>query len=154
MSRRVHYVSTCYVSGRWQGLFDETDLARHPQQSFNNFYEETKFLAEVEVQRRMRDDKLPVTIYRPAVVVGDRCVQTISCCMASRSTVSSGVRASVSPRCQPMVIAVELLTRLPAQTASRLHHLHSDCRRHTFAHTSVRLQPVPDGGTGEASSTC
>ena len=72
-TRRVHYVSTCYVSGRWQGLFEEKDLERIPQQTFNNFYEETKFLAEVEVQRRMRDDKLPVTIYRPAVVVGDRC---------------------------------------------------------------------------------
>jgi thioester reductase-like protein len=65
---RLHYVSTCYVSGRFKGLFRESDLEEG--QSFNNFYEETKYLAEVDVQRRMREG-MPVTIYRPAVVVGD-----------------------------------------------------------------------------------
>jgi nucleoside-diphosphate-sugar epimerase len=63
--RRVHYVSTCYVSGRHPGVFREDDL--DVGQRFNNFYEETKFLAEVEVRRRA----LPTTIYRPSVVVGD-----------------------------------------------------------------------------------
>ncbi len=62
------YVSTCYVSGRYAGPFREGDL--DVGQRFSNFYEETKFLAEVEVQKR-RDRGLPTTIYRPAVVVGD-----------------------------------------------------------------------------------
>jgi thioester reductase-like protein len=66
--RRFQYVSTCYVSGRYAGIFRETDLAKG--QVFNNFYEETKFLAEVEVQERMRAG-LPATVYRPAIVVGD-----------------------------------------------------------------------------------
>jgi thioester reductase-like protein len=66
--RRFQYVSTCYVSGRYPGLFTEDMLEE--SQSFNNFYEETKYLAEVEVQRAMRGG-LPATIYRPAVVVGD-----------------------------------------------------------------------------------
>lgn len=65
---RFQYVSTCYVSGRYTGVFRETDLVKG--QSFNNFYEETKYLAEVEVQARMADG-LPATIYRPAVVSGD-----------------------------------------------------------------------------------
>lgn len=65
---RFHYVSTCYVSGRFPGLFHETDLTLG--QSFNNHYEQTKYLAEVEVQRRMKSG-LPATIYRPSVVVGD-----------------------------------------------------------------------------------
>src|SRR6185295_13240080 len=65
---RLHYVSTCYVSGRYQGVFAESDLEKG--QTFNNYYEETKYLAEVEVQRRMREG-LPATIYRPSVVVGD-----------------------------------------------------------------------------------
>jgi thioester reductase-like protein len=65
---RFQYVSTCYVSGRWAGIFGEEDLSKG--QSFNNFYEETKYLAEVDVQQRMRQG-LPVTIYRPAIVVGD-----------------------------------------------------------------------------------
>lgn len=65
---RFQYVSTCYVSGRHAGPFRESDL--DVGQRFNNFYEETKFLAEVEVQQR-RDQGLPTTIYRPAIVVGD-----------------------------------------------------------------------------------
>jgi thioester reductase-like protein len=66
--RRFQYVSTCYVSGRYTGIFREIDLVKG--QKFNNFYEETKFLAEVEVQERMKRG-LPATIYRPAIVVGD-----------------------------------------------------------------------------------
>jgi nucleoside-diphosphate-sugar epimerase len=65
---RVHYVSTCYVSGRHRGVFREDQL--QTGQTFNNFYEETKHLAEVEVRFAMREG-LPATIYRPSVVVGD-----------------------------------------------------------------------------------
>lgn len=65
---RFQYVSTCYVSGRHPGTFTEEML--EAGQSFNNFYEETKYLAEVEVQRA-RGAGVPTTIYRPAVVVGD-----------------------------------------------------------------------------------
>ncbi|MDX1502181.1 MAG: SDR family oxidoreductase [Thermoanaerobaculia bacterium] len=65
---RLHYVSTCYVSGRYAGIYTESDLDKG--QTFNNHYEETKFLAEVEVQQRMRGG-LPATVYRPAIVVGD-----------------------------------------------------------------------------------
>ena len=50
------------------GAFSEDDLEKG--QAFNNFYEETKYLAEVEVRSRMRGG-LPATIYRPAIVVGD-----------------------------------------------------------------------------------
>lgn len=65
---RLHYVSTCYVSGRHAGIFRETDL--DVGQRFNNYYEESKFLAEMDVQARMKGG-LPATVYRPAVVVGD-----------------------------------------------------------------------------------
>jgi len=65
--RRFQYVSTCYVSGRHDGVFRESDL--DVGQSFNNYYEETKFLAEKAVQERM--DEIPTTIYRPAIAVGD-----------------------------------------------------------------------------------
>ena len=65
---RLHYVSTCYVSGRHRGVFRETDL--DVAQTFNNHYEETKYLAEVAVRRAMRGG-LPATIYRPSIVVGD-----------------------------------------------------------------------------------
>ena len=62
---RLHYVSTAYVSGTAVGLFRETDL--DVGQSFKNHYEETKFLAEVEVVKA----GLPTTTYRPGIVVGD-----------------------------------------------------------------------------------
>ncbi len=65
---RLHYFSTCYVSGRFPGAFRESDL--ECAGPFNNFYEETKHLAEREVRRRMADG-LSATIYRPAIVVGD-----------------------------------------------------------------------------------
>ena len=64
---RMHYVSTCYVSGRYDGVFREGDL--EVGQRFNNSYEETKQLAEVEVRGRM--SHVPITVYRPSVVVGD-----------------------------------------------------------------------------------
>ena len=66
--RRVQYVSTCYVSGRHEGGFSEADLEKG--QAFNNYYEETKYLAEVDVQARMHGG-LPASVYRPAIVVGD-----------------------------------------------------------------------------------
>ena len=55
------------MSGRYDGVFREDDLEQG--QTFNNFYEETKQLAEVEVRKRM--SRIPATIYRPSVVVGD-----------------------------------------------------------------------------------
>lgn len=68
-SARHQYVSTCYVSGRTPGIFYEDDL-EVPGQRFNNFYEETKHLAEAIVRERMRYGH-PTTIYRPSVVSGD-----------------------------------------------------------------------------------
>lgn len=65
---RFQYTSTCYVSGRYPGLFGEADLSK--SQAFNNYYEETKYLAEVAVQNAMKAG-LPATIYRPSVVTGD-----------------------------------------------------------------------------------
>lgn len=65
--RRYHYVSTCYVAGLRTGVILETEL-RH-EAGFRNFYEETKYLAELEVDALKAE--LPVTIHRPAVVCGD-----------------------------------------------------------------------------------
>jgi thioester reductase-like protein len=66
--QRLHYFSTCYVSGRFAGPFGEDDL--EVGAPFNNYYEETKHYAEAEVRRRMSAG-LRVTIYRPSIVVGD-----------------------------------------------------------------------------------
>lgn len=65
--RRYNYISTCYVAGERQGRILETELEHSA--GFKNFYEESKYLAELEVERLK--DKLPITIFRPSVVVGD-----------------------------------------------------------------------------------
>ena len=66
--RRLQYVSTCYVSGRYEGEFTEDALELG--QSFRNHYESTKYEAELLVRKAMADG-LPATIYRPGIVVGD-----------------------------------------------------------------------------------
>ena len=65
--RHYHYVSTCYVAGKRRGRILETEL-RHDA-GFRNYYEETKYLAELEVESAKAE--LPVTIHRPSVVCGD-----------------------------------------------------------------------------------
>jgi nucleoside-diphosphate-sugar epimerase len=65
--RHFHHVSTCYVAGKREGVILETEL-RHDA-GYRNFYEESKNLAEMEVESLKND--LPVTIHRPAVVCGD-----------------------------------------------------------------------------------
>lgn len=66
--RRLQYVSTCYVSGRYDGEFTEEMLEEG--QEFQNHYEETKYEAERLVRAAMAEG-LPATIYRPGIVVGD-----------------------------------------------------------------------------------
>jgi len=65
--RRYHHVSTCYVAGKREGLIKESEL--HHDRGFRNHYEETKYLAELEVNALKSE--LPITIHRPAVVCGD-----------------------------------------------------------------------------------
>jgi thioester reductase-like protein len=64
---RLNYVSTAYVAGRRTGVVYEHELTLG--QAFKNHYESTKFQAEVWVHDAL--DKVPTTIYRPAIVVGD-----------------------------------------------------------------------------------
>ena len=65
--RRYNYVSTCYVAGKRSGSILETEL-QHTA-GFRNFYEQSKYLAEVEVDALKSE--LPITIHRPSVVCGD-----------------------------------------------------------------------------------
>jgi nucleoside-diphosphate-sugar epimerase len=65
--QRYHYVSTCYVAGKRTGVIYEHELKHNA--GFRNYYEESKYLAEVEVEALKAE--LPVTIHRPSVVCGD-----------------------------------------------------------------------------------
>jgi len=64
---RIGYVSTAYVNGHHRGTIREDDLISHPR--FCNNYEQSKWEAESYVKGLM--DRLPICVFRPAIVVGD-----------------------------------------------------------------------------------
>ena len=66
--RRFSYVSTAYVAGTHVGEFREDQL--EVGQDFRNAYERSKFEAEQLV--RSSGDRLPIQIFRPSIVVGER----------------------------------------------------------------------------------
>src|SRR4051812_19006420 len=65
--QRHAYVSTAYVAGTRHGVVYEHELVLG--QDFKNHYESTKFQAEVWVRETL--GRVPTTILRPAIVVGD-----------------------------------------------------------------------------------
>ena len=64
---RYNYISTFAVAGKRTGIIREAELEH--EAGFHNHYESTKYEAEVLV-RKLIEDGLPVSVYRPAVVVG------------------------------------------------------------------------------------
>jgi long-chain acyl-CoA synthetase len=66
--RRFSYISTAYVAGEHAGRFSEDEL--DVGQAFRNGYEQSKFDAESLVSRSR--GRLPVTVLRPSIVVGER----------------------------------------------------------------------------------
>jgi thioester reductase-like protein len=65
--RRFLHWSTAQVSGRRRGVVREDELDPHP--GWHNAYERTKFEAEKLARAAMQ--RLPVTIVRPGMIVGD-----------------------------------------------------------------------------------
>lgn len=65
--RRVNHFSTSFVAGDRTGVIMEDELDEG--QKFRNAYEETKFAAEVMMREAGRH--LPVSIFRPSIIVGD-----------------------------------------------------------------------------------
>jgi thioester reductase-like protein len=64
---RLNHFSTAFVSGDRTGVIMEDELEEN--QSFRNPYERTKYEAELIMREAMRD--IPVSIFRPSIVVGD-----------------------------------------------------------------------------------
>lgn len=123
--RKLDYVSTAYVSGTFRGTFREADL--DVGQAFKNHYEETKYLAEALVIK----SGLPVTVYRPGVVVGDsRTGETAKfdgpyfVLAAMQRLPSPGLflrigRGANPANLVPIDFVIEALARLSASPASR-----------------------------------
>jgi nucleoside-diphosphate-sugar epimerase len=64
--KRYVYFSTAYIAGTREGMIYENEIIK--TQQFRNFYEETKYKAEIQVRTIMK--KVPTTIIRPGIVVG------------------------------------------------------------------------------------
>jgi nucleoside-diphosphate-sugar epimerase len=64
--RRFDHFSTAYVAGRVEGVVREDTLV---PTTFNNTYEQTKWESEELVRGFQRD--LPISIFRPSIIVGD-----------------------------------------------------------------------------------
>jgi thioester reductase-like protein len=65
--KRLHYLSTAFVCGDRQGVIDESELEMG--QRFRGPFEETRYRGELLIRQVQRS--LPVTVYRPALLVGD-----------------------------------------------------------------------------------
>jgi thioester reductase-like protein len=65
--RRLCHWSTAFVAGKRKGIILEEELEEG--QSFHNAYEESKYEAEVSVRHAQKH--LPITVFRPSVIVGD-----------------------------------------------------------------------------------
>lgn len=65
--KKVAYIGTAYVSGNRSGIIKEDEL--DCGQQFSNTYEQTKFEAEKVIRASTND--LPITVFRPSLIVGD-----------------------------------------------------------------------------------
>jgi thioester reductase-like protein len=65
--RRLVHWSTATVAGKRRGMILEDELDE--RQAFHNFYEETKYQAEKLAREAQR--RIPLTILRPGIIVGD-----------------------------------------------------------------------------------
>ena len=130
---RLNYVSTAYVAGDRHGVVYEHELSLG--QGFKNHYESTKFQAELWVRHAMR--KVPTTIYRPAIVVGDSqtgetqkfdgpyyVLRTISRTMRLGGRIPQLGRASASFNVVPVDFVVKALTAGASDPASVGETLH------------------------------
>jgi len=71
---KLDYVGTAYVSGRRQGLIKEDQLDEG--QEHHNTYERSKMEAERLVRKHW--SRLPITVFRPSIVIGEASTGRIS----------------------------------------------------------------------------
>jgi thioester reductase-like protein len=135
---RLNYVSTAYVAGDRHGVVYEHELILG--QDFKNHYESTKFQAEVWVREAMH--RIPTTIYRPAIVVGDSrtgetqkfdgpyyMLRTIARATQDRTPIVQFGRSEASFNCVPVDFIVDAIGALagdPAAVGETVHLVDPD----------------------------
>jgi thioester reductase-like protein len=135
---RLNYVSTAYVAGDRHGVVYEHELVLG--QGFKNHYESTKFQAEIWVREAMH--RVPTTIYRPAIVVGDSrtgetqkfdgpyyFLRTISRSLHQHMPIPQFGRAEAPFNCVPVDFIVDAMVATaddPAAVGATLHLVDPD----------------------------
>lgn len=64
---RFDYVSTAYIAGKRHGVIYEHEF--NHKKGFHNTYEQSKYEAETMVRQAMGD--IPVSVYRPSIIIGN-----------------------------------------------------------------------------------
>lgn len=64
---RLSFVSTAYVAGKRRDTISETDLSS--EFGFSSLYEQTKYESEQLIN--VAKNELPITVFRPSLVIGD-----------------------------------------------------------------------------------
>ena len=146
---RLAYVSTAYVAGLRHGVVYEHELVFG--QDFKNHYESTKFQAEVWVREYL--DRVPTTILRPAIVVGDSqtgetqkfdgpyyILRTIAEAERRGSPVPQFGRADAPFNVVPVDYVVDAIAVAATEPAAEGRTLHlTDPEPHTAAELTERL---------------
>jgi thioester reductase-like protein len=130
---RLNYVSTAYVAGERHGTVYEHELIMG--QGFKNHYESTKFQAEVWVREALR--RVPTTIYRPAIVVGDSktgetqkfdgpyyMLRTIAVSVARKTPIPQFGASGVPFNVVPVDFVVDALASVSAEASAEGETLH------------------------------
>src|SRR4051794_33646084 len=130
---RHNYVSTAYVAGERSGVVYEHELVMG--QGFKNHYESTKFQAEVWVRETL--DRVPTTIYRPAIVVGDSrtgetqkfdgpyyMLRTIAVSVARKTPIPQFGASGAPFNVVPVDFVVDALASVSAEPAAEGQTLH------------------------------
>jgi thioester reductase-like protein len=131
--RQHHYVSTAYVAGVRTGVVYEHELVLG--QKHKNHYESTKFQAELWVREEMH--RVPTTIYRPAIVVGDSqtgetqkfdgpyyILRTISRMLRKRQPIPQFGRANAPFNVVPVDFVVDAIAAVSRDTSAVGETLH------------------------------
>jgi thioester reductase-like protein len=142
LDRFVHF-SSAYVSGDRTGVILEEELEMN--QGFRNAYEASKHRAEVLVRRAQ--DRLPITIIRPAGVVGDSRTGEID---RFDSVYHMGIMLAASPVALPVPLPGDgraPLNLVPADYV--VDAVHAICSRHeTIGRTFHVVDPNPLSSRG------
>ncbi|TVT57257.1 MAG: NAD-dependent epimerase/dehydratase family protein [Azoarcus sp. PHD] len=67
--RKIDLVSTVGIAGKRSGALPETWIDE--PREFHNTYEQSKSEAEALARKALEEEKLPITIHRPSMVIGD-----------------------------------------------------------------------------------